>query len=219
VEDFGQYELDFQTIMDNVISSQYSPPVLAFAHSMGAAVLLRSARHGKQLFDRIVLTAPMIGLPGLRSSAIARAAFRVMRDSGFGTSYVPFGKSTSMDLRPFVSNHRTSDLKRYKRNAEILAVNPGLGVGSPTVAWTDAALKAMREFSHASYPEKFLERVLIVASGQDDIVSASASRRFATRQRIASCVVIPGARHELLMERDPFRRQFWSAFDAFTASG
>jgi lysophospholipase len=26
---------------------------------------------------------------------------------------------------------------------------------------------------------------------------------------------IPGARHEILMERDEFRDQFWIAFDAF----
>jgi lysophospholipase len=27
--------------------------------------------------------------------------------------------------------------------------------------------------------------------------------------------VIPGARHEILMERDAIREQFWAAFDAF----
>jgi lysophospholipase len=26
---------------------------------------------------------------------------------------------------------------------------------------------------------------------------------------------VPGARHELLMERNRFRAQFWAAFDAF----
>ena len=28
-------------------------------------------------------------------------------------------------------------------------------------------------------------------------------------------IVIPGARHEILMERDVIREQFWAAFDAF----
>ena len=28
-------------------------------------------------------------------------------------------------------------------------------------------------------------------------------------------IVIPGARHEILMERDEIREQFWAAFDAF----
>ena len=33
--------------------------------------------------------------------------------------------------------------------------------------------------------------------------------------RAGGQVVIPGARHEILMERDPIRAQFWAAFDAF----
>ena len=28
-------------------------------------------------------------------------------------------------------------------------------------------------------------------------------------------IVIPGARHEILMEREAIREQFWAAFDAF----
>jgi len=38
---------------------------------------------------------------------------------------------------------------------------------------------------------------------------------FAVRLRAGSHLVIPGARHELLMEQDRYREQFWAAFDAF----
>ena len=51
-----------------------------------------------------------------------------------------------MDLRPFAGNPRTSDPERYARNAEIVATAPSLGLGSPTIAWTDAALEALQEF-------------------------------------------------------------------------
>ncbi|HMT13304.1 MAG TPA: alpha/beta hydrolase, partial [Aestuariivirga sp.] len=34
-----------------------------------------------------------------------------------------------------------------------------------------------------------------------------------------SVVVIPSARHEILMEADEVRAQFWAAFDAFTGLG
>ena len=38
-----------------------------------------------------------------------------------------------------------------------------------------------------------------------------------TRNRLKAgrVIVIPGARHEILMERDVLREQFWAAFDAF----
>ena len=35
------------------------------------------------------------------------------------------------------------------------------------------------------------------------------------RLRAGSHLVIPGARHEILMEQDRYREQFWAAFDAF----
>ena len=120
-----------------------------------------------------------------------------------------------MDLRPFAGNPRTSDPERYARNAKIVATDPMLGLGSPTIAWTDAALEAMREFAHPGYPGKIREPMLIVTAGQDRIVSSAASALFASRSAAASHLVIAGSRHEVLMERNDFRAQFWSAFDSF----
>jgi len=39
--------------------------------------------------------------------------------------------------------------------------------------------------------------------------------QLAREVRIGSFLMISGARHEILMERDIFREQFWAAFDAF----
>ena len=47
------------------------------------------------------------------------------------------------------------------------------------------------------------------------IVSTPAIGQFAMRLRAGSHLVIPGARHEILMEQDRYREQFWAAFDAF----
>jgi lysophospholipase len=84
-----------------------------------------------------------------------------------------------MDARPFAGNRRTSDPGRYARNAAILVAEPALGIGSPTIAWTDAALEAMHEFADTGYPTKIRERTLIVAPGRDEIASTAASRAFA----------------------------------------
>ena len=121
-----------------------------------------------------------------------------------------------MDARPFAGNRRTSDPGRYARNAAILVAEPSLGLGSPTIAWTDAALKAMQEFADTGYPAKIRERTLIVAPGRDEIASTAASRTFAIRSGAVSHIVTAGAKHELLMEQDHYRAQFWSAFDSFS---
>jgi lysophospholipase len=154
VESFHQYDTDLETVITEVVLPCTSPPLIGLAHSMGGAILLRSAAGGHRHFERMILTAPMIGLPFIRSSALVRAAFRAMRLCGLGTLYVPGGRRTSMDLRPFAGNRRTSDPERYGRNAAILAAEPALGIGSPTIAWTDTALEVMHEFAGAAYPAK-----------------------------------------------------------------
>ena len=121
VENFRQYDTDLETVMTEVVLPCCARPVIGLAHSMGGAILLRSAVGGHRHFDRMILTAPMIGLPFIGSSALVRAALRAMRVCGLGTSYVPGGRGTIMDVRPFAGNRRTSDPGRYARNAAILA--------------------------------------------------------------------------------------------------
>ena len=52
-------------------------------------------------------------------------------------------------------------------------------------------------------------------AGHDQIVSTEAIDEFAARLRTGSHLIVPGARHELLMEQDRFRGQVLAAFDAF----
>ena len=66
-----------------------------------------------------------------------------------------------------------------------------------------------------------LERIAIptlIVSGMDDTVVDTASHVVAAgRIPGAEHTVIDGARHELLMETDPRRAQFWAAFDKLAA--
>jgi lysophospholipase len=215
VESFRQYDSDIENVIAEVVLPHCSPPLIGMAHSMGGAILLRSAAANRRHFYRMILTAPMIGLPFLRSSALASAVFYALSRCGFGMSYIPGGSEVILDLTPFAGNLHTSDPQRYARNAAIIKAEPALGIGSPTIAWMDAAVAAMREFADAGYPAKIRVPTLIVAPGQDQIASTAASRTFASRSEAISHVVIAGAKHELLMERDGFRAQFWSAFDSF----
>ncbi|HEX2353982.1 MAG TPA: alpha/beta hydrolase, partial [Xanthobacteraceae bacterium] len=92
---------------------------------------------------------------------------------------------------------------------------PELVVGSPTVAWCDAAFRAMAELWHSNYAGRIRQPILIIAAGMDGIVSTAAIGEFAVRLRSGSHLIVPGARHELLMEQDRFRIQALAAFDAF----
>jgi len=215
VRSFNEYAIDLDTFINEVVLPDCPPPHFALAHSMGASILLRAAHEGNRTFDRTVLLAPMIGLPGLRRTRATRIAVRVMRLAGLGMSYVPGGDATVMMQRPFIGNLLTSDPVRYARNVAVVEANPEVSIGWPTVAWADSAFKVMSEFAMPSYPMKIRQPLLIIAAGHDQIVSTLAIDEFAIRLRAGSHLIVPGARHELLMEQDRFRGQVLAAFDAF----
>jgi lysophospholipase len=215
VRDFSRYDIDLDTFIREIVLPDCPPPVFALAHSMGATILLRAAYQGHRWFDRMVLLAPMVSLPGMRRSALTRVGIRMLRLMGLGAAYVPGGDATVMMQRPFIGNLLTSDPVRYARNTAVLEAEPALGIGWPTVAWTDSAFKAMRQLTDPSFATRVRQPLLIIAAGHDQIVSTPAIDEFAVRLRAGSHLIVPGSRHELLMEQDRFRMQVLAAFDAF----
>jgi lysophospholipase len=215
VRDFSQYDLDLDTFIKDIVLPDCPPPLFALAHSMGAAIVLRAAHRGRRFFERAVLTAPMVNLVGGAGSRSAQFAARTLRFLGMGRSYLLTGGATSVQSKPFIGNILTSDPVRYERTAAIVAAEPMLALGSPTVGWVDAAYRAMRQFAEPNFAERLRLPILIVAAGQDQLVSTPGIGQFATRLPVGSHLVIAGARHELLMEADRYRSQFWAAFDAF----
>src|SRR6202021_1941668 len=104
VRDFSDYEVDVETFVQQGVLPDCPPPYFALAHSMGGAVLLRVAHAGKRWFDRMVLSAPMIDLPGHRTSLPARALLRVLRLAGQGGRYVPGGSDALTGPGSFTKN-------------------------------------------------------------------------------------------------------------------
>jgi lysophospholipase len=215
VRSFNDYFLDLDVFINEVVLPDCPPPYFALAHSMGATVLIRAATAGHQWFDRMVLLAPMVALPGLRRSLATRALVRALRLVGLGSLFVPGGDASVMMQRPFVGNLLTSDPVRYARNVAVLEAEPKLAIAWPTVAWTDAAFRVMNEFAEPSYAGRIRQPMLIIAAGADSIVSTPAIDEFSVRLRAGSHLIVPGARHELLMEQDRYRGQVLAAFDAF----
>lgn len=215
VRDFSDFEIDVEAFVQQVVLPDCPPPFFALAHSMGGTVLLRVAHAGKRWFDRMVLSAPMIDLPGRTTSFPVRALLKTMRLLGQGGRYVPGGSDRLTGLDPFINNPVTSDPVRYARNAAILEEDPTLGLASPTVAWADTAFRAMHTFKRANYPSEIRQPILMLAASNDSVVSTAAIEEFAYHLRAGSHLVIAGAKHEILQEQDRYRSQFWAAFDAF----
>jgi lysophospholipase len=218
VEDFDDYLLDLSAIVAAMAARDMPKPWNLFAHSMGGAVALLALATGPSPFERAVLSAPLIGLSGLKGHWVSRLTARILTSLGFSRSFVPGGGSESFSLaEAFATNPLTSDEARYAQMGAWLHSEPRLGLGAPTIGWIDAAFIAMERFEDAEFGRGNQTPILMILSGEDDVVSTPAAEALALRLRGASSITLPGARHEILMERDELRDLFWRAFDAFSA--
>jgi lysophospholipase len=215
VANFTEYDTDLETFVREVVLPDCPPPLFALANSMGASVMLRAAAKGHRWFDRMVLCAPMIRLMNIRMLPVMPSVAKTLRMAGFGGSFIPGGGPACSASNAFLDNPVTSDPIRYARTAAIIEAESALALGAPTIAWADAALGAMADFAKPAFAAKLRQPMLIIACGRDRLVSTAAIEEFGSRLRSGSHLVVAGAKHEVMMELDLYRSQFWAAFDAF----
>jgi lysophospholipase len=183
---------------------------------MGAAIMLSIAHADRCPFERVVLTAPMIGPVGLRYPRAAHMLAETLDTLGFGGAFAPGGRGASGMTMSFKDNVLTSDPVRYARSASVLAGSPELGLGWWTIGWAHAAFRLWRRFEDPDYARQIPgPPMLVVGSGKDRVVDLRAIERFVSQLRLGRLIVIDGAEHEIMMERDALRDQFWAAFDKF----
>jgi len=216
IEDFAQYDADLRQFMNEIVLSDCPAPFYGMAHSMGGHILLRSALTKVCWFDRLILSTPMIDIAQeMVNTPFLRLFIEGLVLVGLGDLFIPGGRGRPWELAPFDDNRLTSDRLRYERIRDVLKAAPWLGLGSPSIGWLNAAARSIMQINALSFAPSVKVPTLIVAAGNDNVVSTRAIERFATRVKTCRHLVIAGAKHELLQERDEIRDQFWAAFDAY----
>jgi len=216
VERFSDYWLDLKSFHAQILLPDCPPPFYLVGHSTGGLISLLAATRDRLMFDRVFVSSPMLGLPGLPFGQNGtRAVLEVARFLGLGRLPLQAGAGKTATLENFEGNPLTSDATRFGRAMDTLAARPELGIGAPSVAWVSSALEGMTEAGSDSFPRRLLVPVFMVAAALDRVVVTQATERLGVRLRNGHFAVIPGARHEMLMEADPIRAQVFAAFDAF----
>jgi lysophospholipase len=216
VRQFDDYWTDLRAFHANILLPDCPAPYYLVGHSMGGLVALIAAARDRMMFDRMFLSAPMVGLTGqpLSFSGMAAVADLV---SFVGLGRLPVGRAADAppSERRFPGNPLTSDLRRYMITVDTWRERPDLIVAKPTFRWVAAAMHAMAEAAGDAFPAAIRVPVLMLAAARDEVVSTPFTEQLGLRMRTGRHMVVPAARHELFMESDPIRAQVFAAFDAF----
>ncbi len=220
VRDFAEYHLDLDCFLEKFVqpAPELQEPYILMAHSMGAHIAVRRLRDRPAPFARAVLCSPMAyintaPLPHFISRGIASAG----KALGFSENYVPGGKSYLRARDPFEDNPLTSDERRFERNADMLAGNPDLALGSPTLGWLEAAFRSMEMVLDPEFCEAIKTPSILFYGTGERVSLPEYQEQLAVQLGECEEICINGARHEILQETDEIRDQFWAAFDRFMA--
>ena len=213
VRDFAEYDGDLAAFMEKVVAPMGGKP-FALAHSMGGHILLRYLAKKPDDFTRAVLTAPMVAI-SLRSNAAWLVHLVTWAETmrGNGAGWVWGMEARDPHAMTFASQTVTSDQARFDRTQQILRTHPQLRLAGATWSWLGAALRSMAWLK--TQAPSITTPLLVIGAGADRIVITAETKAFVARLPNARYVEIAGAGHEMLMERDVFRAQWWQAFDSF----
>jgi len=216
VDTFDDYWTDLKSFHGSILLPDCPPPYYLVGHSMGGLVSLYAGMRDRMMFERIFLSAPMVGLDNqpLSLAGMARLCDAL---SLVGLGRLPVGRKA--DKPPsessFAGNPVTSDVARYMRMVDVLKARRDLEIAAPAVRWGAAAFTAMARAARDDFPGAIKIPVLMLAAARDEVVSTGAIEQLGLRMRTGRHMVVPAARHELFMENDNVRGQVFAAFDAF----
>jgi lysophospholipase len=197
-----------------LLSNKLPKPHVGLAHSMGGAILLRALQTRRVDLDAAVFSAPMWGIQGLQDFQKRYARFMV--SLGLGGTFAP-NVEKKWKRENFKRNPVTHDKERHARCQGLVSEEPRLALAGPTIGWVAAAADATDAFLQPGALAHVRAPILVVTAGEEQLVDNASHDVVVEQLPDAVHVTIAGAKHEILMEVDPVRTQFWEAFDQLTA--
>ncbi len=205
---------DLRNFFEGHVKQRFAGPYLLMTHSMGGLPALLLLSQGYDGFARAVLCAPMTRLfPEAQNKmlSLASAAACALGFAGAETA-------RSRDhAEIFDGNIFTSDKTRHARFRDLKLAEPKAASTTPTYGWvrdamtSSAAIHAEGALTNIHIP------VLIVTAGAEQQIDGADHQTIADSSDMISLVTIPGALHEIMMERDSIRDLYFTAFDEFVA--
>jgi len=212
VRRFSDYERDLTTFLEKVVLPDARMPFFLLAHSTGALIALSAAPQLSNRIERMVLSAPFVGLTGHGASpGIIRFLARAACTVGLGSASLV----KNFKEKPFAENPLTSDEARYRRNTELALRFPELGLGPPTARWLLEAFKTIERVSKPEHLFSITIPTVLIAPTRDGVIPYAAQEALSRYFRAAQLVPVAGAKHEIFQEKDVYRSAALAAVHAF----
>lgn len=202
---FSDYKKDLAAWINEVVLPESENHYrVVVAHSMGGAIATLYLAHNSTVFQKAVLSSPMLEVNTKPySEPVGRILSRVLVAAFMGANYAPDRGPYIAQDDTFEKNEVTHSEARFNMAKAIFVTMPELVVGGPTNRWVNQSLKATKNIDGLA--PKISTPILMFQAGMDLIVKPSRQNAFCAKSSNCTMIKFPNAHHEILQETDAMR--------------
>ena len=205
---------DVHYLITHHIKPIYNDPIIMMGHSTGANISLRTLASYPDIAACAAFTAPLLGIRGFQRLPLTFWVGLAHALKPFWNSYVPFGGPWNAGIRASTGSGKFShDPVRDAIHNMWAEHYPPMRRGDPTIRWVYEALKSMQVLQQSETFTALSTPCLFAVAENDKIVDGKKSSAFAQKLKTANIISFEKCGHEILLESDDIRNQFWVEFD------
>tara|TARA_B100000965_G_scaffold398634_1_gene417102 strand:+ start:1319 stop:2260 length:942 start_codon:yes stop_codon:yes gene_type:complete len=212
IEDLNIHIDDLEFILNNVIFKNFNKPLIGIGHSMGGCIILSALKFHADKFDKIILSAPMLGFRSEKLLMILIDIFYLFLPKNL---FLPGSKPNMGKETPFNENDLTTDEKRYKRTQKLVRLKKDIRLWGITIAWAKAVKNQFKIIRNEEWLKNIKSEILIINSTNDRVVSSKHIIETAEKLRNKKIINFKNCEHEIFMEKDIHRKKLWREIDNF----
>ena len=211
---FRDYVLDLQHLTrKRVRPAAGKLPVYLYCHSMGGCIGAWMIERWPKLFDKAVLSSPMLGLNFGKVPVPVVYAGAKLKSLQSGKA-APVNPVDAFEAEDF-ENSCDSSACRYHYYYQKRLADKKLQTWSPSLGWGMESAKACTRVTSAFWTSRIRIPVLLCQAGNDTVVKNASQMKFLSRVPQAEFYRVPNMKHELYMTDSDMLIQYWERVFAF----
>ncbi len=220
VDSYGRYIRDLLELARRAGEENPGLPLYLYAHSMGGGVGAAALAAEPELFQKAVLTSPMIrpitaGIPWPVTCALAGLLCAVGRAEKYIPGGHPFDGKETFETSPSSNRERYWYYQKKRESIKEFQMT------SPSCGWLYGAVKLNRYLQKEAW-KKIRTPILLFQADDDTFVVGKQQRKFVDKinragNTSAELVFVPGTKHEIFNSSTEILDRYWETVFGFLA--
>ncbi|MBQ9324887.1 MAG: alpha/beta hydrolase [Clostridia bacterium] len=214
VRRFEEYIWDLEHLVrTRVIPGSQGLPLYLYSHSMGGCIGAWTIEEYPDLFQKAVLSSPMLGLDFPIPTPLMYAGATLMGIPSQGKN--AFKPVNGFEKKPdFIGSCDSSEVRYLYYHGKRVA-DEKLQMHAASIGWGKEAVKACARVTKEANMEKIRIPVLLMQAGDDRVVRNASQDLFAEKVKTCEKHTIPGMKHELYMTDSEVLIPYWERIFQF----